>query len=93
MCRGYFKKYADVCIPETPPPLMSANVCNWVPPPPQKLRTSFVDGPLDDLLSKLPFFRSQMRLSIYRDSILTFIKQNCSNAALISIFEDDKNKP
>ena len=27
----------DVCIPETPPPLMSANVCNWVPPNPLKI--------------------------------------------------------
>ena len=45
MCPGYVIKNADICIPETPPPLKSANVCNWVPPPPSKLRTSFVDGP------------------------------------------------
>ena len=37
MCPGYFFLNADVCIPETPPPLESANVCNWVPPPPLKI--------------------------------------------------------
>ena len=36
ICHGYFSKNADVCIPQTPPPLESANVCNWVPPPPLK---------------------------------------------------------
>ncbi len=31
----YLFKNADVCLPETPTPLESANVCNWVPPPPK----------------------------------------------------------
>ena len=40
------KKNADVCIPETPPPLMSANVCNWVPPPPLKIADVLCGRPL-----------------------------------------------
>ena len=31
-----FSKIADVCNPETPTPLESANVCNLDPPPPPK---------------------------------------------------------
>ena len=42
----YFFKNADVCIPETPPPLMSANVCNWVPPPPLKVADVLCGRPL-----------------------------------------------
>ena len=43
---GYFFKNADVCIPETPPPLESANVCNWVPPPPLKIADVLCGRPL-----------------------------------------------
>ena len=47
ICPGYFqKKNADVCIPETPPPLMSANVCNWVPPPPLEIADVLCGRPL-----------------------------------------------
>ena len=45
-CHGYFKKYADVCFPETPPPLMSAYVCNWVPPSPLKTADVLCGRPL-----------------------------------------------
>ena len=37
ICPGYILKNADVCIPQTPPPLELANVCNWIPPPPLKI--------------------------------------------------------
>ena len=47
---GYFLKNADVCIPETPPPLMSANVCNWVPPPPLKVADVLCGRPLKAFL-------------------------------------------
>ena len=43
------KKNADVCIPETPPPLMSANVCNWVPPPPLKVVDVLCGRPLGEI--------------------------------------------
>ena len=43
---GYFLKNADVCIPETPPPLESANVCNWVPPPPLEIVDVLCGWPL-----------------------------------------------
>ena len=46
LCPDYFFKNADVCIPETPPPLMSANVCNWVPPPPLKVADVLCGRPL-----------------------------------------------
>ena len=42
---------ADVYIPETPPPLMSANVCNWVPPPPLKIADVLCGRPLSTILS------------------------------------------
>ena len=41
-----FSWNADVCIPETPPPLMSANVCNWVPPSPKKIADVLYGRPL-----------------------------------------------
>ena len=44
MCIGYFKENADVCIPETPP-LLSANVCNWIPPPPLKVADGLCGRP------------------------------------------------
>ena len=46
LCPDYFLKNADVCIPETPPPLMSANICNWVPPPPLKVADVLCGRPL-----------------------------------------------
>ena len=49
MCPGYFLKNADVYISETPPPLESANVCNWVPPPPLKIADVLCGRPLVDI--------------------------------------------
>ena len=46
ICPGNFLKNADVCIPQTPPPLQSANVCNWVPPPPLKIVDVLCGRPL-----------------------------------------------
>ena len=44
ICPCYFKINADVCIPQTP--LESANVCNWVPPPPLKSADVLCGRPL-----------------------------------------------
>ena len=52
ICPGYLKKNSDVCIPQTPPPLESANVCNWVPPPPLKIADVLCGRPLGML--KIP---------------------------------------
>ena len=46
----YFSKNADVCVPETPSPLMSANICNWVPPPPLKVEDVLCGRPLGAIL-------------------------------------------
>ena len=41
-----FSKIADVCIPETPPPLESPNVCNLDPPLPLKIADVLCGRPL-----------------------------------------------
>ena len=41
-----FSKIADVCNPETPPPLESANVGNLDPPPPLKIADVLCGWPL-----------------------------------------------
>ena len=56
ICPGYFQENADVCIPQTPPPHKSSNVCNWVPTPPIKIADVLCGRPLSIVAVHKVFF-------------------------------------
>ena len=79
---------ADVCIPETPPPLMSADVCNWEPPPPLKTADVLCGRPLSYFLFSKKFRKYLILLpAFYLIMWLMKLPKNFEKIAILKIGE------